>query len=51
MTWWKVFRWWFLWPISLINWAISDLIKQLYNFVYDKLVHFYDEVFNLGLKK
>jgi hypothetical protein len=46
----NVFRWWFLWPVSLINWILSDIIRDLYNLVYNKLSRLYDGIFNLGLK-
>ena len=47
----NVFRWWFLWPVSLINWILSDIIKDLYNFLYNRLSDLYNEIFNLGLKE
>jgi hypothetical protein len=46
----NVFRWWGLWPISLINWILSDIIRDLYNLIYDKLSNLYNGIFNLGLK-
>ena len=47
----NVFRWWFLFPISFINWAISDLVRDVYNFVYSKLQSLYEGVFNMGIKR
>jgi hypothetical protein len=47
----NVFRWWFLWPVSLTTWVFSDLLKDVYNFVYDKLSKLYENVLELGLKK
>ena len=30
-----VFRWWFLWPVSLFVWILSDILKDVYDFVYE----------------
>ena len=46
----NVFRWWFMWPISLINWLISDLIADIWDYVYSKLSGFYNYVVELGIK-
>lgn len=45
-----VFRWWFLWPISLINWVIKDVVRDVYNFAYDKLSRVFNFVLDLGIK-
>ena len=45
-----VFRWWFLWPISLINWFIKDLVRDIYNWFYDKISHLFNFVLDLGVK-
>jgi hypothetical protein len=45
-----VFRWWFLWPISMINWFIKDLIRDIYNWCYDKLSRLFNFVLDLGIK-
>lgn len=42
-----VFRWWFLFPFSLINWVFGKLIKDFYNLIYDKFEKFYNEIFNI----
>lgn len=47
----NVFRWWFLFPISFINWVFSDLIRDVYNFIYSQLQRLYEGVLNLGLKQ
>lgn len=36
-----VFRWWFLWPVSFIAWIFTDLVKDLYDFVWRYLKGFY----------
>jgi len=41
-----VFRWWLMFPISLINWVIGDLLKDLYDIVYIKLSKVYLTIFN-----
>jgi len=46
----NVSRWWLLWPVSLINWILSDLVKDVYNWVYDKIRGFFIYLFELGLK-
>jgi len=46
----NVFRWWFMWPISLIIWLINDLIKDFWNFIYSKLKKFYNFILELGIK-
>lgn len=46
----NVFRWWFMWPFSLINWLFTDLIKDTWNYLYSKLKRFYDFVLELGIK-
>lgn len=47
----NVFRWWLLWPVSLTNWILSDLLKDIYSLIYKKLSGVYEKVFELGLKK
>ena len=43
----SVFRWWFLFPFSAINWIFGSLLKDLYNWVYSKISKVYDYIFNL----
>lgn len=31
----NVFRWWFIWPISLICWLVSDFIVEAFEFMWD----------------
>lgn len=42
----RIFNWWFMFPISLTIWIFGDLLKQLYNFVYNKIENFYMKIFN-----
>lgn len=46
----NVFRWWFIWPISLINWAVSDLLGDLWNWAYDRFEGMFEYFFKLGNK-
>ena len=46
----NVFRWWFMWPVSLIYWSFSDLLSELYNFVYSKISKVFSYMFSLGFK-
>lgn len=46
-----VFRWWFLFPVSFLNWLLSDLLGNVYDFVYAKLEGMYQAVFNAGETK
>lgn len=46
----NVFRWWFMWPISLITWAITDIVKDIYDFIYSKMKGFYNWIVDLGMK-
>lgn len=46
----NVFRWWFLWPISLINWFIQDMIKDIYNWIYQRMTKIFDFFMELGMK-
>lgn len=46
----NVFRWWFLWPISLLTWIFSDLLKDVFNFIYDKLKRIFQAVVDAGMK-
>jgi hypothetical protein len=45
----NVFRWWFLWPISLINWIFSDLLKDFYNLLYRVFKNTFEFFFTLGV--
>lgn len=46
----NIFRWWFMWPISLITWAVTDIVKEVYDFIYSKMKGFYNWVVELGIK-
>lgn len=46
----NVFRWWFIFPISLISWIVSDLCRDLWNWVYDLFQGMFEYFFKLGQK-
>ena len=46
----NVFRWWFMWPLSLLNWLFTDLIKDTWNLVYSKMNRLYNNILELGIK-
>jgi len=41
-----IFRWWFLFPISAINWIFGKLLKDFYNFIYSKFQKLFEFIFN-----
>lgn len=44
------FRWWFLWSVSLINWIISDIIRDIYDWFYQKISKILNFIMDLGAK-
>ena len=42
-----VFRWWFLFPFSAVNWVFGTLLRDLFNFAYSKVEGMYLKLFNL----
>lgn len=44
-----VFRWWFMWPISLLTWVATDIVKDVYDWVYSKMSGFYNWIVDLGV--
>jgi len=46
----NVFRWWFLWPISMVIWILKDMIKEVYDWMYQKLNKVFNFFLNLGMK-
>ena len=39
----NVFRWWFMWPASLIYWIFSDIVSDIYNLIYSKVSKIYEK--------
>ena len=46
----NVFRWWFMWPISGINWIVTDLLKDFWDYLFSLLKNFYQNILDLGIK-
>ena len=44
----NVFRWWFLFPISFLTWVFSDLIKDVYNFIYSQFKIIFVKIVKAG---
>jgi hypothetical protein len=46
----NVFRWWFLWPVSLITWTLTDLVAEAWDWCYNGMKKFYNGVLEVGIK-
>jgi len=46
----NISRWWLLWWISAITWLIGDLLKDLWDVVYDWMKNFFNYVLELGIR-
>jgi len=46
----NVFRWWFIWPISLISWLASGLLADIWDWIYDRFEGLFKYFFELGRK-
>ena len=42
-----VFRWWFLFPICLINWVFGSLLKDMFDAIYMKIGKVYSNLFGV----
>lgn len=42
----NVFRWWFMFPISIITWLFGSVFKDIWNYVYSKLATVYTKILN-----
>ena len=47
----NVFRWWFMFPVSFIFWACSDLVRDIWDWLYEQIQGFYGYIFNLSKPK
>jgi len=45
------FRWWFMFPISLLYWIFSDLFVDLYNSIYSRIKGVINAIFDFGVGK
>jgi hypothetical protein len=46
----NIARWWLLWWISAITWLIGDLLKDLWDVVYNWMKNFFNYVLELGIR-
>lgn len=46
----NVFRWWFIWPVSLISWLVSGLLKELFGLIWDNISKSFSEILYSGYK-
>ena len=46
----NVARWFLMWPISMTNWMLRNIVKEVWDFVYFKLKNFYNYILELGMK-
>jgi hypothetical protein len=46
----NVFRWWFMWPISMITWLVTDIVRDIWNYLYSKFKGFFEFIVELGIK-
>jgi len=46
----KVFRWWFMWPISLIYWIFSDLLSEVWDMTYQFFGNMFSRIEQLGMQ-
>jgi len=42
----NIFRWWFLFPISALNWVFGNLLVNLWDLIYSKVNKLYELLFN-----
>jgi len=47
----NVSRWWFMWPISLIVWTLSDLMSDFWNWLWKIFRSVFEAIFNFGFGK
>jgi hypothetical protein len=46
----NIARWWLLWWISAITWLIGDLLKDLWDVVYNWMKNFFNYVLEMGIR-
>jgi hypothetical protein len=45
-----ILRWWLLWPVSLLSWFIQDMVKDIFNWIYQRVEKLFTFVLELGIK-
>lgn len=43
-----VFRWWFIWPISLISWLVTDFIVEGFELLWDNIGSSFRKILTAG---
>jgi hypothetical protein len=43
-----VFRWWFIWPVSLISWLVSDFIIEGFELLWDNIGSSFRKILTAG---
>jgi hypothetical protein len=43
-----VFRWWFIWPVSLISWLVSDFIVEGFELLWDNIGSSFRKILTAG---
>lgn len=43
-----VFRWWFIWPVSLISWLVSDFIVEGFELLWDNIGNSFRKILAAG---
>lgn len=46
----NVARWWLMWPVSLINWVLTDLLVDAFNLIYSKISGIFITLLNQGIE-
>lgn len=44
----NVSRWWFIWPVSLVYWVLTDLMKDMWDWLYLRIGRIYRRVAESG---
>lgn len=43
-----VFRWWFIWPVSLISWLVTDFIIEGFELLWDNIGNSFRKILTAG---
>jgi len=44
----NVSRWWTIWPVALLKWLFSDLLKDAWDYIYSKLGKVFEWILEAG---
>ena len=42
-----IFRWWFLFPVSMMSWFLGSVIKDVYNYLYTHIGGLFERILNM----